>query len=100
MKEAHGHGDKLVRRRISPPYVPPTLFARQAAVALAFKAATEWPFGRWLRSLDKLISAAAGARISGCFGYGPHPVLEVTQRCNLRCMHCEVRGGRSVRILR
>ncbi|PCN50247.1 radical SAM protein [Candidatus Geothermarchaeota archaeon ex4572_27] len=81
-------------KRVLPFYSPPTLIARQAAVALAFKAATGWRFeGRWLRSLRVLLRVAAGAKFAGCFGYEPHPVLEVTGRCNLSCIHCEVRGG-------
>jgi len=46
--------------------------------------------------LGKLLRVATGARLAGCFGYEPHPVLEVTGLCNLNCMHCEVRGGEAV----
>lgn len=80
--------------RVLPYYVPPTLIVRQAATALGFRLATGWKFeDRWLYSLHRLLRVAAGAKFAGCFGYGPHPVLEVTGRCNLKCMHCEVRGG-------
>ncbi len=80
--------------KILPFYVPPTLVVRQAVTALAFKMATGWRFEeRWLKSLGRLLKVAAGARYAGCFGYEPHPVLEVTGRCNLNCIHCEVRGG-------
>ncbi|RLG89871.1 MAG: radical SAM protein, partial [Candidatus Hecatellales archaeon] len=79
----------LLRRK-----TPPTLIMRQAATALAFKTATGWKFeDRWLKSLGKMLKVAAGAKAAGCFGYEPHPVLEVTGRCNLKCPHCEVRGG-------
>lgn len=81
-------------QKVLPFYFPPSLIFRQAATALAFKTATGWRFeGRWLRSLGKLLRVAAGARYGGCFGYEPHPVLEVTGRCNLNCIHCEVKGG-------
>jgi radical SAM protein with 4Fe4S-binding SPASM domain len=72
----------------------PKLLAQQAAIALAFKTATNWKFeGRWLKNLTRLLKVASGAAKAGCFGYAPHPVLEVTGRCNLNCIHCEVRGG-------
>ncbi|RLE48045.1 MAG: hypothetical protein DRJ31_07935 [Candidatus Methanomethylicota archaeon] len=72
----------------------PELIMRQAATALAFKTATGWKFeDRWLKSLGKMLKVAAGAKAAGCFGYEPHPVLEVTGRCNLKCPHCEVKGG-------
>jgi len=77
------------RKRFSP-----RLIMRQAATAFAFKTATGWRFeDRWLKSLSKMLKVAAGAKAAGCFGYEPHPVLEVTGRCNLKCPHCEVRGG-------
>ena len=79
-------------RKVLPFYAPPTLIARQAVTALAFKMATGWRFEeRWLKFLGKLLKVAAGAKYAGCFGYEPHPVLEVTGRCNLNCTHCEVR---------
>jgi radical SAM protein with 4Fe4S-binding SPASM domain len=72
----------------------PKLLLKQAAIALAFKMATDWKFEeRWLKNLTKLLKVASGAVKAGCFGYEPHPVLEVTGRCNLNCIHCEVRGG-------
>lgn len=81
-------------RRILPFYVPPTLILKQATAAIAFKKSTGWKLGgRWIGSLNKLLKVAAGARLAGCFGYAPHPVLEVTGICNLKCKHCEVRGG-------
>lgn len=86
---ARSLGLHLSRRRLSP-----GLIIRQAATAFAFKAATGWRFeGRWLKFLGRMLRVAAGAKAAGCFGYEPHPVLEVTGRCNLKCPHCEVRGG-------
>jgi len=79
-------------------YNPFSTFLRQVATALAFKRATGWRFeGRWLRSLGSLLKVAAGARVAGCFGYEPHPVLEVTGRCNMKCIHCMVRGGEEIK---
>lgn len=67
---------------------------QQAAIVLAFKTATNWKFeGRWLKNLNRLFKVASGANKAGCFGYEPHAVLEITGRCNLKCVHCEVRGG-------
>jgi len=78
----------------SPFHTSPKLLAKQAAIALAFKTATSWKFeSRWLKNLTRLLKVASGASKAGCFGYAPHPVLEVTGRCNLNCIHCEVRGG-------
>ncbi len=81
-------------RKVKEFYNPPTLLLKQAEIASAFMQSTNWNFyGRWFGSLQKLFKTAAGATFAGCFGYGPHPVLEVTPRCNLNCIHCEVRGG-------
>ena len=87
-----------MRRRVLPPYVPPSLIIRQMAAVLAFKTATGWRFEeRWIKSLNRLLKVASGARFAGCFGYEPHPVLEVTGRCNMKCIHCMVRGGEARR---
>jgi len=87
-----------LRRRVLPPYVPPSLIIRQMAAVLAFKTATGWRFEeRWIKSLNRLLKVASGARFAGCFGYEPHPVLEVTGRCNMKCIHCMVRGGEARR---
>ncbi|WP_460126201.1 radical SAM protein [Stetteria hydrogenophila] len=79
-----------------PPYYwPPTLLARQALALAAIMDATGWRLsGRWRRDLGSLLKIAAGARKYGCFGYAPHPVFEVTARCNLRCIHCHADGGK------
>jgi radical SAM protein with 4Fe4S-binding SPASM domain len=70
-----------------------SLIIKQIATALTLRRATGWRMGRWISSLNRLFRVAAGAYGAGCFGYPPHPVLEVTNRCNMRCIHCEVRGG-------
>lgn len=30
----------------------------------------------------------------GCIGYAPHPVWELTNACNLNCIHCHAAGGK------
>jgi len=70
-----------------------SLIVKQIATALFFRRATGWRMSRWISSLDRMFRVAAGAYGAGCFGYPPHPVLEVTNRCNMKCIHCEVRGG-------
>ncbi len=81
--------------RAPPYYWPPTLLARQALALAIIMDATGWKVSeRWRRGLKGLLRVAAGARGFGCFGYAPHPVFEVTARCNLLCMHCHAEGGR------
>lgn len=70
-----------------------SLSFKQISTALTFRRATGWRMSRWILSLNKLFKVAAGAYGAGCFGYPPHPVLEITNRCNMKCIHCEVRGG-------
>ena len=84
----------MAARVVPPYYQPPSLLARQALVLLHLMESTGWRVSRrWLRSLPRLLRVAAGASRFGCFGYAPHPVYEVTSRCNLRCIHCHARGG-------
>lgn len=33
---------------------------------------------------------ASGSKGMGCIGFPSHPVIELTQRCNLSCIHCHV----------
>lgn len=47
----------------------------------------------WLGRAGSYLRGLRGAVGLGCFGCHPHIVWEVTLRCNLRCVHCEVRGG-------
>ncbi len=80
--------------KVKPYYWPPTLLLRQASVLLFLYDATGWKISRrWIRDLGNLLKIAAGAEKFGCFGYAPHPVFEITAKCNLRCIHCHARGG-------
>lgn len=48
-------------------------------------------FGKWFfRHSFSSIPIAAGSIGMGCIGYPPHPVWEVTSRCNLKCLHCHI----------
>lgn len=80
--------------KVQPYYWPPTLLARQALALATVSSATGWKLNkRWRSNLSGLLKVAAGARRYGCFGYEPHPVFEVTAKCNLRCKHCHASGG-------
>ena len=51
-------------------------------------------FGRWISKYSyKSLPVAAGAIGMGCIGYPNHPVFEITNRCNLSCIHCHTNGG-------
>lgn len=83
--------------RVLPFYAPPTLIMRQVAALTAFKVVTKWTgLSWWARHALKLCRISAGAMGIGCFGYPIHPVYEVTLDCNLRCIHCHVRGGERI----
>ncbi len=80
--------------RVLPYYIPPSLLLRQFSVLTLLNDATGWwPGERWIKGINRLLRIAGGAKKFGCFGYEPHPVYEVTARCNLYCMHCHARGG-------
>ena len=41
----------------------------------------------------KALPGAAGSWGMGCIGFPAHPVWEMTNKCNLRCIHCHAYGG-------
>lgn len=43
------------------------------------------------------IPGAAGAQGMGCIGFPAHPVIELTRRCNLSCIHCHAQSGSAER---
>lgn len=46
-------------------------------------------FPKWLvRHGFSSIPVANGSLGMGCIGYPGHPVWEVTNACNLKCIHC------------
>jgi radical SAM protein with 4Fe4S-binding SPASM domain len=50
-------------------------------------------FLQWLFKLNNLVQAGSGARQICCFGLNPHVVWEMTNECNLKCIHCHTSGG-------
>ena len=76
--------------------LPPQLhlrnLARQAGALLALRLLVGWRhLGRWtLRDGLRTIPVAAGSVGMGCIGFPYHPVIEVTSKCNLSCIHCHV----------
>ncbi|MCX8205303.1 MAG: radical SAM protein [Candidatus Nezhaarchaeota archaeon] len=83
-------------RRARPFYSPPTLALRQLAIGASLALMTRASPGTaasWLRRLPRLLKGLGGMVKLGCFGCHPHIVWEVTLKCNLKCLHCEVGGG-------
>ncbi len=74
---------------------PPTMVARQAASFLLFKNISGWNRARsWFTSYGMAsLPVAAGAIGMGCIGFPAHPAWEVTNACNLNCIHCHTHGG-------
>ncbi|MGE5342169.1 MAG: radical SAM protein [Candidatus Omnitrophota bacterium] len=75
---------------------PPSLLIRQFGSVLLFKHLVGWKhFVPWLvRHSLPSFPVAAGAVGMGCIGYPAHPVFEVTNTCNLRCIHCHASSGK------
>ena len=80
------HGKKPVK----PWYNPPSLLARQAGSLFLAAALTGWTKApAWLiRHGFSCIPGAAGSLGMGCIGFPMHPVIELTESCNLSCIHC------------
>lgn len=68
---------------------------RQLTSIVFFSNLVKWDkFSRWFfRHSFRSLPVSAGAIGMGCIGFPNHPVWEVTQRCNLRCLHCHTDGG-------
>ena len=68
---------------------------RQVAGVSLFNSLVGWKkAGRWFAKHSiKALPVAAGAIGMGCIGYPNHPVFEITNRCNLNCIHCHTNGG-------
>jgi len=75
--------------------IPPAMLFRQLSSVLLFRSVLGWSgFPKWLaRHSLRSIPVSAGAVGMGCIGFPNHPVWEVTNRCNLNCIHCHVEGG-------
>ncbi len=74
---------------------PPNLIARQGASMVLYKNVAGWKrLGSWLTAYGiKSLPVAAGAKGMGCIGFPAHPAWEVTNACNLNCIHCHTHGG-------
>lgn len=89
---------KNVQRKVKPFYDPLHLLLKQAIAIILYAAIAGWnkkAFISWLAQPKNLIHAGAGIRQIGCFGVNPHVVWEVTNKCNLSCIHCHAFGGGS-----
>jgi len=75
---------------------PPDLVARQLGSVIYFKYLVGWKgFAPWLfRHSMESLPIAAGAIGMGCIGYPNHPAWEVTNACNLNCIHCHARSDK------
>jgi radical SAM protein with 4Fe4S-binding SPASM domain len=75
---------------------PPSLAMRQFEAAVRFARLTHWRgFWKWLpRHAFRSLPVSAGAIGMGCIGYPAHPAWEVTNACNLRCVHCHASSGK------
>jgi radical SAM protein with 4Fe4S-binding SPASM domain len=76
-------------------FFPPRILVQQLSSIVLFRSVLDWKgFGKWLaRHSFKSIPVSAGAVGMGCIGFPNHPVWEVTNRCNLNCIHCHTEGG-------
>ncbi len=71
------------------------MVSRQLTSIIFFSNLVGWRrFGSWIfRHSFKSLPVAAGATGMGCIGFPNHPVWEVTNQCNLKCIHCHTEGG-------
>lgn len=76
--------------KIKPFFIPPSLLLRQMGSVLLMGYLNRWRrFPKWLiRHGFSSIPVANGSLGMGCIGYPGHPVWEVTNACNLKCIHC------------
>lgn len=75
---------------------PPSLPLRQLDSAIRFARLTHWRgFWRWFsRHAFPSLPVSAGSIGMGCIGYPAHPAWEVTNACNLKCIHCHASSGK------
>jgi len=76
--------------KVKPFFNPPSLLLRQMGSVLLMGYLNRWRrFPKWLiRHGFSSIPVANGSLGMGCIGYPGHPVWEVTNACNLKCIHC------------
>lgn len=82
--------DQSKERVVKPWYNPPTLLVRQTGSLLLVAALTRWKkVPVWIaKHAFSCIPGAAGSLGMGCIGFPAHPVIELTESCNLSCIHC------------
>lgn len=63
---------------------------------MRFGRLTHWRgFWKWLaKHAYPSLPVSAGAVGMGCIGYPAHPAWEVTNACNLKCIHCHASSGK------
>ncbi|MCD6327954.1 radical SAM protein [bacterium] len=67
----------------------PGQLLRQAGSVVLYGLLTRWRYmPQWLISARSLLGLVAGSEGMGCIGFPKHPVIEITSRCNLNCIHC------------
>ncbi|HWQ66533.1 MAG TPA: radical SAM protein [Methanospirillum sp.] len=80
---------------VKPWWSPPSLLARQAGSLIATGLLCGWrKMPVWMvRHALSCIPGAAGSWGMGCIGFPAHPVIELTGKCNLSCIHCHAGAG-------
>ena len=83
-------------RKVTPYWWPPSLIMRQAASAILVGSLTRWKkMPTWfVKYCRKALPGAAGSLGMGCIGFPAHAVWEMTNACNLKCIHCHASGGK------
>lgn len=78
------------KKEVKPWYNPPSLLARQTGSLLLVAALTRWTkASEWIiKHGFSCIPGASGSKGMGCIGFPMHPVIELTESCNLSCIHC------------
>jgi len=83
-------------RKVKPYWWPPSLIVRQATSAFLAGYLTKWEnMWSWFINFGtKCLPGAAGSKGQGCIGFPSHPVWEMTNACNLNCIHCHCSAGK------
>ena len=86
-----------MRKKVKSFYDPPSLILKQFGSSIFISYLNGWrKFPSWVINHGfKSIPVANGAWGMGCIGYPGHPAWEVTDSCNLRCIHCHASNGNS-----
>ena len=81
---------ELYRSSLGRIFVPPGMVIKQISSIVLFSDLLKWKkfFGWFFKHSFKSLPVAAGSVGMGCIGFPNHPVFEITDRCNLKCIHC------------